>query len=343
MSAIQEAISKLSRGEALDAALMARVADELLAGETTDAQIGAFLASLSIRGVTAEHLAAFASKMREHATPVFINDTKSLVDTCGTGGDHSGTFNISTTAALIAAGAGVRVAKHGNRAITGKCGSADVLAALDVNIEASPETCAMCLTDAGVAFFFAPVFHQAMRHVGPARKEIGIRTIFNMLGPLANPAGAARQLIGVYDPDLTEVFAKVLIDTGSEHVMIVHGADGLDEITTTAETQITEATPDAKRTYTISPEQFGFRRAKPEDLIGGEDAKANAAIVRAILAGETGPRADIAILNAAAAILVADLSQNLEEGVEKAREAIGSGAAETALAELVSVSHADTE
>lgn len=342
MSAIQTAIFKLTEGNPVDEELAAHVAHQLLSGEATEAQIGAFLMGMRLRGENPEHLVAFARTMRDHASPVFIADKKHLVDTCGTGGDRSGTFNISTTAALIAAGAGARVAKHGNRAISGKCGSADVLAALGVKIDMSPDAVTRCMAEAGIAFFFAPVFHQSMRHVGPARKELGVRTIFNMLGPLSNPAGAAHQLIGVYDPELTDIFAEVLIELGSKHVMIVHGEDGLDEITTTTRTRVTEATKKERKTYHFDPADFGIPHASPAELQGPETAEENATLVRRILEGETGPRADIALLNAAAALVVGAQAESVEEGLAKARESVESGAALQSLERFIEVSNDDT-
>lgn len=341
MSAIQTAILKLTEGTPVDAELAAQVAHQLLSGEATEAQIGAFLMGMRLRGEKPEHLVAFAQTMREHASPVFIADKKHLVDTCGTGGDRSGTFNISTTAALIAAGAGARVAKHGNRAISGKCGSADVLAALGVKIDMSPDAVTQCMAEAGIAFFFAPVFHQSMRHVGPARKALGVRTIFNMLGPLSNPAGAAHQLIGVYDPALTDIFAEVLIELGSKHVMIVHGEDGLDEITTTTRTLVTEATKKERKTYHFDPADFGIPHASPAELQGPDTAEENAALVRRILEGEAGPRADIALLNAAAALVVGAQATSIEEGLTQARESVESGAALRSLERFIEVSNED--
>lgn len=339
MSAIQTAIQRLAESRPVDEELAGQVAHQLLSGEATNAQIGAFLMGMRLRGERPEHLVAFARTMRDHASPVFIADKKHLVDTCGTGGDRSGSFNISTTAALIAAGAGARVAKHGNRAISGKCGSADVLAALGVKIDMSPDAVTRCMAEAGVAFFFAPVFHQSMRHVGPARKELGVRTIFNMLGPLSNPAGAPHQLIGVYDPALTDIFAEVLIELGSRHVMIVHGEDGLDEITTTARTLVTEATRKERRTYHLDPGEFGIARAEPGDLRGGESIEENAAIVRRILEGEAGPRADVALLNAAAALVVGAQAESMEQGLRLARGSVDSGAALAALERFITVSN----
>jgi anthranilate phosphoribosyltransferase len=337
MKAIQDAIATLTSGGEMGGAAAGAVAGEILAGEATPGQIGSFLTALRLRGERPEHVAAFARVMRGHARPVEIDDRAGLVDTCGTGGDGSGTFNISTAAALIAAGAGARVAKHGNRAMSGKCGSADVLAALGVRIDAEPTVVARCLREAGVAFFFAPVFHEAMRHAGPVRREIGIRTIFNMLGPLSNPAGAARQLIGVYDERLTEVFARVLADLGAVHAMVVHGADGLDEITLTGPTRVTETKDGVARTYEIEPESFGLKRAPREALLGGTPEE-NAATIRAILEGAPGPKRDVAELNAAAALVVGGRARDLAEGLALARGAIDSGAARGALERLVEAS-----
>lgn len=341
MTAIQTAIELFADNKSVGGELAGQVAHQLLSGEATQAQIGAFLMAMRVRGERPEHLAAFAQTMRDHASPVFIADKKHLVDTCGTGGDRSGTFNISTAAALIAAGAGARVAKHGNRAMSGRCGSADVLDALGVRIEMSPDTVVRCMAEAGIAFFFAPIFHQSMRHVGPARRELGIRTIFNMLGPLSNPAGALHQLIGVYAPELTEIFAEVLIELGSRHVMIVHGEDGLDEITTTGRTLVTEATRKERRTYHLDPRDFGIPLASPADLRGGETATENAEVLRAILDGEPGPRADVAVLNAAAALVVGAQAATIEEGIAKARESIASGAARSTLERFIRVSGED--
>lgn len=340
MEAIRDAIARLVEEREVDETLAAEVAREILSGGATPGQMGAFLTALRIRGEQTHHLIAFARVMREHARPVEIADADALVDTCGTGGDASGTFNISTAAALIAAGAGARVAKHGNRAISGKCGSADVLEALGVKIALPAAGAVRCLEEAGMAFFFAPAFHSAMRHVGPTRREMGVRTIFNMLGPMANPAGARRQLIGVYDGRLTQIFARVLASLGSQRVMIVHGADGLDEITTTGPTDITELRDGETRDYRIGPDdlkQLGIKTARAEELLGGT-AEENAATIRAILAGEPGPKADIALLNAAAALVVADRAADLKEGIAQAREAVASGRATEALDKLIAAS-----
>ena len=338
MNAIQEAISSLTLDEGLKDDLALRVAAEVLAGEATAAQIGAFLTALRIRGEEPGHLLAFARAMRREAASVEVLDRDTLIDTCGTGGDHAGTFNISTTAALIVAGAGCRVAKHGNRAVTGRCGSADVLKALGVNIEMNPKQAVQCLDEAGLAFFFAPVFHAAMRHVGGPRREIGIRTIFNMLGPLANPAGATRQLIGVYEARLTKVFAEVLNELGSVHAMVVHGSDGLDEITLTGPTDVAEVKNGKIRSFTIQPEELGLERVSTNELLGGSTEE-NAATIRAILEGENGPKRSVAELNAGAALVVAGRAETVAEGLELARGAIDSGAALKSLERLIAVSN----
>lgn len=338
MNAIQEAINNLTSGNSLGNDLALKVAGEILSGEATPAQIGSFLTALRIRGEEPGHLLAFARTMRSHAAPVDIEDRATLVDTCGTGGDHSGTFNISTAAAIIAAGAGARIAKHGNRAVTGRCGSADVLKALGVNIEMAPQIAADCLEKAGITFFFAPVFHGAMRHAAAPRREIGIRTIFNMLGPLANPGGATRQLIGVYDRRLMRTFAEVLLELGGEHVMIVHGSDGLDEITLTGPTEVMESTNGDTESYSITPEQFGLKRARIEELHGGS-AEECAAMIERILTGEKGPRRDVTVLNAGAALKVGGRAGSIEEGIALAAESIDTGAARQALDRLVAASN----
>ncbi len=340
MTATQEAIARLTDDHPLTDEMAGRVAEEILAGSATPAQIASFLTALRIRGEQAGHLLAFARTLRDHATTVPVKDRENLVDTCGTGGDHSGTFNISTTAALIAAGAGARVAKHGNRAITGKCGSADVLKALGVNVEMSPAVAVRCLNEAGCSFFFAPSFHGAMRHAGSVRREIGIRTIFNMLGPLCNPAGASRQLIGVYDRKLIGMFADVLLRLGSVHALIVHGSDGLDEITTTGPTDVAEVKNGTIKADKITPEALGLSRASAEQLRGGT-AEENAETIRAILRGGKGPKRDIAELNAAATLVVAGKADALAEGLAQARKAVDSGSASATLQKLAELSNRD--
>ncbi len=341
-SAIQKAIHNLSVNEPVDGELTGRVAHEILEGLATPAQIGAFLVALRIRGERSEHLGAFVRAMRDFATPIQIPHRDRLVDTCGTGGDNLGTFNISTAAAIVAAGAGAKIAKHGNRAVTGSpgSGSADVLAALGVRIDCAPEASIECLAQCGLAFFFAPAYHAAMRHAGPARREIGVRSILNLLGPLANPAGTMRQLIGVGAPELTETFAHVLAELGADHVMVVHGCDGMDEITLTGPSRVTEFTAGAVRTTTIRPEDFGLAPCRLEDLQCGGDPQERADIIRCILAGEPGPRRTIVELNAAAALIVGDRASDFASGLKLAAASIDSGAAAGVLDKLAAISSA---
>lgn len=343
MSAIQQAIHNLSVNTPVDGELAGQAAVEILEGQATAAQIGAFLVALRIRGETAEQLGAFVKAMRAYATPVDLPDREWLVDTCGTGGDGAGTFNISTAAAIVAAGAGGKIAKHGNRAVTATSGSgsADALAALGVNIQCSPATSVKCLEACGLAFFFAPSYHGAMRHAGPARREIGVRTILNLLGPLANPAGTMRQLIGVGAPELTEVFAGVLSELGAEHVMVVHGLDGLDEITLTGPSRITEYREGTLRTYTLDPREFGLTLCAPEELKGGENAESRARIIREILEGQPGPKRAITELNAAATLIVGGRAGDFPNGLRLAAASIDSGAAARVLERLVQISNAE--
>ncbi len=306
--------------------------DLIMAGAATPAQIGALLMGLRVRGETVEEIAGAAGSMRRHA--VFV-DPRGLpvIDTCGTGGDGASTFNISTAAALVVAGAGVPVAKHGNRAVTSKCGSADVLAALGVNIEAPPDTMEACLHEFGLAFLYAPALHPAMKHAGAVRRELGTRTIFNVLGPLANPAGAKCQVLGVFAPELTEMLAEVLRRLGSKRVFVVHGHDGMDEITTTARTRVSELHNGRIKTYDLDPLEFFEALAKPAELAGGDPAE-NAGIIRRILAGEKGPRRNIVCLNAAAGLVAGGKAENLREGLKLAEAAIDSGRAEEVLQKL---------
>ena len=307
--AIQDAIAKLIEGQDLARERMIGAMNRIMSGGATDAQIGAFLVALRVKGETVEEIAGAARVMREKATRV---DTRhaTVVDTCGTGGDGSGTFNISTAAAFVVAGAGLCVAKHGNRAASSLCGSADVLKELGVNIEASPETMGRCLDEVGIGFLFAPALHGAMKFAIGPRRELGVRTIFNALGPLTNPAGATRHLIGVYSRSLTDTLAEVLRSLESERAFVVHGLDGLDEITTTGPTQVSELNDGTVSTYEITPEDLGISRASPGDLAGGS-AETNAAILRRVLHGEPGPRLDVVLLNAAAAIVAGGAADDL--------------------------------
>ncbi|MBT3343359.1 MAG: anthranilate phosphoribosyltransferase [Gemmatimonadetes bacterium] len=335
---IQAAIARLIAGENLDRDEARGVMEQIMSGGATDAQIGGFLTGLRIKGETVEEIAGFAETMRSKVTRI-QGGQGTLVDTCGTGGDGSGTFNISTTVAFVAAGAGLTVAKHGNRAMSSRCGSADVLAELGVNVEATPEQVGHCLDEAGIGFLFAPALHGAMKHAIGPRKELATRTVFNVLGPLTNPAGAKCQLIGVFAPDLTETMARVLGALGSERAFVVHGHDGLDEITITGPSRVTELAHGETKTYDVAPGDFGLQTADAAQLAGG-DAAENAAILTSILEGESGPRADVVVINAAAAIVAGGKADDLTAGVEVARTAISSGQAHAALHKLRDVSNA---
>jgi anthranilate phosphoribosyltransferase len=302
-----------------------RIMDAIMEGKASQAQIGAFLAALHMKGETPEEIAAFATVMRKHAIVVRPSNRKPLVDTCGTGGDGMHTFNISTTAAFVAAGAGIPIVKHGNRSVSSTCGSADVLSALGVNLSVDPRAQAGIIEQVGIAFLFAPSHHPAMRHVMAARQEIGCRSVFNILGPLTNPAGAEAQVLGVYHPNLTLTMAEVLRLLGISRAMVVHGS-GLDEITTTGETNVSELSDNHIRNYTISCGTFGIAGAQLSDLAGG-DAGTNARILREILGSERGAGRDIVLLNAGAAIYVGGGARDLREGIAHAAASIDSGCA----------------
>src|SRR5579862_3226679 len=320
------------------------VMSEVLNGKCTDAQIAALLVSLHMKGETVEEIVGFAEAIRAAATPLQMHESSTvdvsgterdaLVDTCGTGGDASGTFNISTAAALVIAGAGVRVAKHGNRSVTSNCGSADVMEALGVNITLSPSALAGCLEKIGIAFLYAPAMHSAMKYVQPARRELRLRTVFNLLGPLTNPARASAQVVGVYSADLVEKLAEAFGMLGLRRAMVVHGMDGLDEITISAPTRIAELRDGSVRSYEVTPEEFGMNRGSLGDISGG-DAHQNARIIRGILAGVRSPRRDVVLLNAAAALVVAGKADHLAEAVPLAAKSIDLGAAAAKLAALV--------
>jgi len=334
---MKQYLQKLIDRQDLSQAEMLEAFDRIMAGEMTPAQIGALLVALRMKGETVEEIAGAAQSMRRHA--VFVDPAGlPVIDTCGTGGDSLGTFNVSTTAAFVVAGAGVPVAKHGNRAVTSKCGSADVLAALGVAIEAPPEVVEQCIREARIGFLFAPRLHPAMKHAMGPRRELGVRTIFNMLGPLTNPAGAKSQLLGVFAPELTEPIAEVLRRLGSRRAFVVHGRDGMDEITTTTATRVSELRDGRIRTYEIEPRQYIENLATIQDLAGGDPAF-NAGIVRRVLAGEPGPHRDIVALNAAAGIVAGGKAEDLREGLELARDSIDSGRAAAALEKLVAVSN----
>lgn len=313
--------------------------DAIMTGSVSGAQIGALVTGLRMKGETVAEIAGFAQAMRSHALHVDIDsDGRPLLDTCGTGGDHSNSFNISTTATFAIAAAGVRIAKHGNRAASSLCGSADLLEGLGVEVELAPDEVAQSVEEVGIGFMFAPAFHPAMRFVGPSRREIGIRTVFNVLGPLTNPAGARHQLIGVGHPDIARKLAEVLKLLGSTRTVLVHSEEGLDEIGIAGKSAITEW--DSRRgsiqEYAISPEDFGLERGAPTDLRGG-DVATNAAITRSILAGEPGPRRTITLMNAGAGLYAAERADSISEGIALAAEAIDSGAALERLERLQAV------
>jgi len=307
----------------------------IMSGNATDAQIAGFLIALRMKGETPEEIASMVEVMREFADAIKPKVKSRLVDTCGTGGDKIKTFNISTTAMFIVAGTGIPIAKHGNRSVSSKCGSADVLETLGIRIDMEPKKVEECIEKVGVGFMFAPTFHKAMRYVMPARKQLGVRTIFNVLGPLTNPANAKGQILGIFDPDMTEKIAEVLKLTGVERAFVVHGIDGLDEISTIGETKVSELHDRKIKTYYIKPEDFGIRKASVDDILGG-DAAINAKIMKDILYGkETGPKRDIVLLNAAAGIVAGGKANTLEEGIEIAKESLNSGKAAKKLEDLI--------
>jgi anthranilate phosphoribosyltransferase len=305
----------------------------IFSGRITPAQTGAFMAALATKGETFEELAGAARAMRRKAARIQTLSQK-VIDTCGTGGDASGSFNISTTTAFVVAGAGVTVAKHGNRSISSQCGSADVLEALGVNLAVEPEIVEEAVNDIGIGFLFAPVFHGAMKHAAQARKECGIRSIFNMLGPLTNPAAASCQIVGVYAPDLTEMFAKALHLLGVKKAFVVHGHDGMDEITTTDLTRVSELSDGQVKSYDLDPLIYFDDYAAPRDLQGG-DARKNADILTRILSGDKGPPRDIVLINAGAGLVAADAAADIGEGIQMAADAIDSGRALKKLESLI--------
>jgi anthranilate phosphoribosyltransferase len=342
VSAIQEAIGKLVEGRDLTEAEAEEAMKCIMSGEATKAQMGSFLTALRMKGETVEEITALARVMREFATKVRPKVDGPLVDTCGTGGDRIKTFNISTAAMFAAAGAGVRIAKHGNRSVTSRAGSADVVEAVGVRVDLSPEEVERCIEDVGIGFMFAPRFHAAMRHAMGPRREIGMRTVFNILGPLTNPAGVQAQVLGVSEAGLTEKLARVLGRLGCRRAMVVHGLDGLDEISTLGGTRISELNDGELRTFTIFPEEFGFERASPEEIAGG-GAEENARLLLRVLRGEKGPRRDIVLLNAAAAIVVGGKADGLHEGMSMAADSIDSGLAHEKLLQLVEATGGDLQ
>jgi len=310
--------------------------EAMMSGELTPAQVGAFLMALRVRGETVEEIAAGARIMRAKATPV--NAPEDAIDTCGTGGDASGTYNISTAVAFVAAGCGVPIAKHGNRALSSRSGSSEVLEKLGVKIDITPDEISRCISQTGIGFMFAAYHHSAMKHVAPIRMELGTRTIFNLMGPLSNPAGAKRQLMGVFAERWVEPLAHVLKELGSTHVWVVHGSDGLDEITTTGPTHVAELKDGKVRRFTVSPEEAGLPLADPQDLKGGDPAH-NAGALRRVLEGEPGAYRDIVLMNSAAALIVADKAASLKDGVAMAARSIDEGKAKAALDKLIAVSN----
>jgi anthranilate phosphoribosyltransferase len=348
---IKNAISKVVLQQDLVETEMIEVMNQIMGGEATPAQVGAFITALRMKGETIEEITGAARVMRDHATPIRVGkafdidreeinlDRETILDTCGTGGSGTKSFNISTTVAFVVSACGVKVAKHGNRSISSACGSADVLEALGVNLNVTPEQVESCINEVGVGFLFAPALHGAMKHAIGPRREIGIRTIFNILGPLTNPAGADRQVLGVYDEKLVEVLAKVLVKLGCQRGFVVHGQDGMDEITLTGPTRVAEINEGKVTLSTIEPEDFGLRRCLLSDLQGG-DAEENAAIVRDVLAGAEGPKRDVVLLNAAYALVAAGIVESVDAGLQKAGNMIDEGLAKAKLEGLVNLTNA---
>ncbi len=330
---IKDAIAKLADRISLTEKEAGEVMTEIMEGAATSAQIAAYLMGLRLKGETVEEIAGSVRAMRERAVRIAIGDPM-VVDTCGTGGDSAHTFNISTTAAFVVAGAGLTVAKHGNRSVSSRSGSADVLSALGVKIDLPTDRVADCINDVGIGFLFAPLYHGAMKHCAAPRQEMGIRTMLNLLGPLTNPAGATIQVVGVYDGRLTELLGKVLMHLGSRHCFVVHGLDGLDEITLTNKTQVSEAKGGVQKNYLIDPKEFGLSRVSAKELTGGTPQE-NGAITRDILQGRKGPRREVVCLNAAPALVAGQKAKTLQEGFHLAAKAIDSGAAADKLTRLI--------
>ncbi len=336
MAQFKEYINKLASGAPLSAGDAANAFEALMSGEATPAQVGGFLMALRVRGETVDEITGAVRVMR--AKMLRVDAPDEAIDIVGTGGDASGTYNISTCSAFVVAGVGVPVAKHGNRALSSKSGAADVLSALGVNIDVQPAQIERCLHEANLGFMFAPAHHAAMRHVMPARQELATRTIFNLLGPLSNPAGTRRQVVGVFDRHWIVPLAETLKNLGADHIWVVHGSDGLDELTTTGPTHVAELKNGHVRTFEVSPADAGLKCTKPQALKGA-DAQVNARAIRAILSGEPGAFRDVVLLNAAAALIVAGRSSDLAGGARLAAEAIDSGAAMNSLDKLVAISN----
>jgi len=323
---IKEALQKVIEGNDLSSDEARSVMETIMNGEATDAQIGGFLVAMRLKGETVGEIASFAQVMREKATRIDAGAKTDVLDTCGTGGDGAHTFNISTVTAFVAAGAGITVAKHGNRSVSSQCGSADVLKELGINLDITPDKVSECLQQVGISFLFAPKLHASMKHAIGPRRELGIRTFFNIIGPMTNPAGANRQLIGVYSTGLVEKIAGVLAELGSVRAFVVHGGDGLDEVTTTRETLVAEVKNGFVMASTFNPGDMGIERAFPQNLAGG-DAIENAALFKSVLSGEKGPKRDIVLVNSAFAICAGGRAETPMEGIELARKSIDSGAA----------------
>jgi len=333
----KDALQRLLDAKDLSHAEMLSVMHQVMGGELTPAQIAGFLIALRIKGETVDEITAAAEVMRSLATHVDIQDRDHLIDTCGTGGDGIQTFNVSTASAFVAAAAGAKVAKHGGRSVSSACGSADVLEALGVNVQLSPAQVAHCVDVIGIGFMFAPNHHAAMRHAGPVRRELGVRTLFNLLGPLTNPASATRQIMGVFHRDLTSMLAQALQRLGSQHVMVVHGADGMDEISFCGDTYVAELKDGRINEFTLNPKQFGLGLYDLLSIRVQNSAQASD-MLRAVLAGQSGPAREIVLLNAGAAIYVSGLVNDIQQGIEMARSMIDSGAAEGKLSQLAALS-----
>lgn len=344
---ITEAVRQLVDRKDLSRIEAAAAMEAIMSGAATNAQIAAFLTALRMKGETVEELIGFAQVMRQKAVRIRVHDDEvagmtgtdreMLIDTCGTGGDATGTFNVSTATAFVVAGAGLNVAKHGNRSVSSLCGSADVVETLGINLDLTPQKVARCVDEVGIGFLYAPLLHTAMRHVMPVRREMAIRTVFNMLGPLTNPASANAQIIGVYSAALTEPLARVLAELGTVRAFVVHGADNLDEISNTGESRVSEVREGMVRSYTVRPEDFGLARTTIGELMGG-DREENARIIRAILDGDAGPKRDIVLMNSAAALVAGAKARDLKEGVGLAAHSIDSGAALRKLEALIGLS-----
>lgn len=333
---IKEAIYKLVNKEDLTYQMAEEVMDEIMSGNATQVQISSFLTALRMKGETIEEITACAAGMRKHA--VRLLHEMDVLEIVGTGGDEANTFNISTTSALVVSAAGIPVAKHGNRSVSSKCGAADVLEALGVKITITPKESTEILNKIGICFMFAQTYHSSMKYVAPVRKELGIRTVFNILGPLTNPAGANMELLGVYEEELVEPLAKVLANLGVKRGIVAYGQDGLDEISLSAPTTCCEIRDGKTRSFILNPEDYGFKLCKKEDLVGG-DPKENAAITRAILNGEKGPKADAVILNSAACIYLAKDNITFEDAIQEAKDIIASGKAKTQLDKFIEISN----